>query len=50
MQDEVLGKTKATLFRKGGMEIGDFVDTRGNVYNLDQLRARDAAAFARAGL
>src|SRR5690625_4911369 len=51
VQDEVLGPTKGKLFRDGGMSIDRFVDERtGYVYNLDELRKRDAEAFARAGL
>lgn len=51
VQDEVLGPTKGKLFRDGGMSVDRFVDERtGHVYSLDELRKRDAEAFARAGL
>lgn len=49
-QNEVLGVTKAKLFRDGGLQLDRFVNNRGHVYTLDELRVRDAAAFAKAGL
>jgi SPP1 gp7 family putative phage head morphogenesis protein len=49
-QDEVLGPTRAKLFRDGGLTLDRFVDPTGHEYTLDQLRAMDARAFARAGL
>ncbi|KAA0970301.1 phage head morphogenesis protein [Aureimonas fodinaquatilis] len=49
-QEEVLGVTKARLFRRGNMPIDRFVDKTGAEYTLDDLRQRDAAAFVRAGL
>jgi len=39
-QDEVLGPTRARLFREGGVPLDKFVDASGKQYNLDQLRAR----------
>ncbi len=49
-QDEVLGKSKAKLFRKGGLSLDRFVDASGQEYTLEQLRRREAAAFAQAGI
>jgi hypothetical protein len=49
-QDEVLGPTRAQLFRDGGMTLDRFVDNSGHEYTLDQLRQRDPAAFKRADL
>jgi SPP1 gp7 family putative phage head morphogenesis protein len=49
-QNEVLGVTKAKLFRDGGLKLDRFVNNQGHVYTLDELRVRDAAAFAKAGL
>lgn len=46
-QDEVLGKTKGQLFREGGLTLERFVDFKGDVYTLDQLRAREREAFAK---
>lgn len=50
VQAEVLGKTKAELFRKGGMDLDRFVNQSGNEYTLEQLKRRDARAFKRAGI
>lgn len=49
-QDEILGKAKGRLFRRGGLRLDRFVDTSGREYTLAELRRRDAAAFARAGI
>jgi hypothetical protein len=49
-QDEVLGKTKATLFRDGKLPLSRFVSRQGHSYTLDELRARNAEAFIKAGL
>jgi hypothetical protein len=44
-QDEVLGLERAKLFR-GGMNIQKFVDDRGVLLDLDQLKAREGMALA----
>lgn len=49
-QDEVLGPVRARLFRKGGLALDRFATDRGRWLTLDELRARDAKAFERAGL
>lgn len=49
-QDEILGTTKARLFRRGGLQLDRFVDRSGAEYTLDELRRREADAFERAGL
>lgn len=49
-QDEVLGKTKGKLFRDGGLTLDRFVNDKGHVYTLDELKQRDKSAFERAGL
>lgn len=49
-QDDILGKTKGQLFRKGGLTLERFVDRNGRELNLAELRAKNAAAFAKAGL
>ena len=49
-QDDILGKTKGQLFRKGGLTLDRFVDRNGRELNLAELRAKNAAAFAKAGL
>ncbi|KNY20438.1 hypothetical protein AKJ13_22320 [Methylobacterium sp. ARG-1] len=50
LQDEVLGKAKGLLFRKGGLTVDKFVDRSGHAYTLDELRRREAGAFRKAGL
>lgn len=49
-QEEVLGKTKAKLFRDGGLSLDRFSNNQGNSYTLEQLKIRDAEAFKKAGL
>lgn len=49
-QGEVLGVTKAKLFRDGKLSIDRFVNRRGNELTLEELRRRDPTAFDRAGL
>jgi SPP1 gp7 family putative phage head morphogenesis protein len=50
VQVDILGNTKARLFRDGGLRIDRFVDRFGHEYTIDQLKARNKAAFVRAGL
>jgi SPP1 gp7 family putative phage head morphogenesis protein len=50
VQDEVLGKAKGQLFRKGGLTMDRFIDTTGAEYTLDELRRREKQAFEKAGL
>ncbi len=45
-QDEVLGKTKGRLFREG-LPLDRFVNERGKVYNLKELKQRDSEIFAK---
>lgn len=45
--EEVLGKTKAKLFNDGGLTLDRFVDFKGEVYTLDELRKHESAAFAK---
>jgi SPP1 gp7 family putative phage head morphogenesis protein len=49
-QDDVLGKTKGALFRRGGLKLERFVDETGKSYNLKQLAQREAQSFKDAGL
>jgi SPP1 gp7 family putative phage head morphogenesis protein len=49
-QNEILGVTKAKLFRDGGLTLDRFVSNKGHVYTLEQLKQRDALAFKKAGL
>lgn len=49
-QESAIGKTRASLVRNGGMKISKFNDMTGRQLSLDELRALDAEAFARAGV
>lgn len=49
-QDDVLGPTKAKLFRQGKLKLNDFVDKSGRPFDLDDLARRFGEAFRRAGL
>lgn len=49
-QDEVVGPTRGALMRTGKLEFDRLFDNRGQYLTLDQLRERDASAFAKAGL
>lgn len=50
VQDDVLGATRARLFRSGGLKLDRMTDNRGEVLTLDELRQRDASSFRAAGL
>ena len=49
-QDDVLGKTKGRLFRRGGLKLDKFVDRTGAELNLSELAGKHAEAFRAAGL
>lgn len=49
-QDDMLGPSRAKLFRDGELTLDRFVDRNGAEYTLDELRRREAEAFRRAGL
>ena len=49
-QDDVLGKSRAELLRKGDLSLADLYSAKGSPLTLDQLRERHAAAFRKAGL
>jgi hypothetical protein len=44
---EVLGPVRAQLLKDGKLELEDFYSATGEFLTLDQMRARDAAAFAK---
>jgi SPP1 gp7 family putative phage head morphogenesis protein len=46
VQNDILGAKRAALFR-GGMPIDRFVDNKGRTLTLAQLKAQDAAGFAK---
>jgi len=49
-QAEILGETRASLFRDGGLSLDRFTDYRGGRYTVADLRRLDAEAFRRAGV
>jgi len=49
-QDEVLGKTKGALFRRGDLSLDKFVDRRGNELTITDLRGRHPGAFDAANI
>lgn len=49
-QDEVLGKTRGALFRRGKLPISKFVDASGQTLTLDELRKVEPEVFNRVKL
>lgn len=49
-QNDVLGPTRGTLFRKGGLTLPKFVNRAGDEIPLAELAQRERAAFIAAGL
>jgi hypothetical protein len=49
-QDDVLGKTKARLFRDGGLTLDKFVNRAGDELTIRDLARRHKEAFKAAGL
>lgn len=49
-QTEVLGVTRAKLFREGRISIGRFVDSQGATLTLDQLRKLEPMVFEDLGI
>lgn len=49
-QEEILGPTKAKLFRDGGLKLDKFVDFNGKELTLAQLQDRYPESFEKAGL
>lgn len=49
-QADILGASRAALFRTGGLKVDRFTDHKGKVLTLAELRARDAEGFKEAGL
>lgn len=50
VQQEVLGKTRFTMYQSGNIRFEAFTDQLGRRYTLGELRAKDSEAFRRAGL
>jgi SPP1 gp7 family putative phage head morphogenesis protein len=49
-QDDVLGKTRGALFRRGGIKIEQFTDRNRATYTLDDLKRNNASAFEKANV
>lgn len=49
-QDEILGVTKAKLFRDGGLSLDKYVAANGTELTLPQMAAKYSDAFRKAGL
>lgn len=50
IQDDILGKARGALFRRGGLTLDKFVDIRGNTLTLSDLAKTNRRAFVQAGL
>jgi NAD:arginine ADP-ribosyltransferase./Phage Mu protein F like protein. len=50
VQDEALGPSRGALFRSGGLSVDRFTNRAGDELSLEQLKAKEDAAFGRAGL
>lgn len=50
VQGDVLGPSRAALFRTGGLKIDRFTDNKGRVLTLVELRSKDLEAFKDSGL
>jgi hypothetical protein len=50
IQDDILGPTRAKLFREGGLTLDRFVGREGDELTLEELRRRNREAWERAGL
>jgi len=46
IQNDILGETKARLFRSGKFEIDEFVDNKGTPLSLDEMRGLDPDLMA----
>lgn len=49
-QDDVLGKTKGALFRRGGLQLDQFVDHSGKELTLPELKSKFPDAFEEANV
>lgn len=47
VQDEILGKAKGALFRRGGLPLDRFSDRAGREYTLEELKVRDREIWNR---
>ncbi len=49
-QNEILGETRGKLMRDGGLSLQDMYSQKGSYLTLEELRAKSASAFKKAGL
>jgi hypothetical protein len=49
-QDDILGATRGKLMREGGLTLDRFYSDKGRYLTIEELRQRDAEAFAKAGV
>lgn len=49
-QKDVLGATRAKLFKDGKLTLDKFIDDEGNTLTLDELKKKEPEAFKRAGI
>lgn len=49
-QNETLGKTRARLYRVGGLTLDKFIDVSGRPLTLQELYQQDKLAFTKAGI
>ena len=50
VQVDALGKTRAKLFRDGGLDISQFTVRNDYELTLDQLKSKEPSAFLKAGI
>jgi hypothetical protein len=50
VQRDILGESRYQLWRNGKLPLKSFVSRSGEELTLDQLKGREKAAWARAGL
>lgn len=49
-QDDILGRTRGALFRRGGVKIDQFTDRNRATYTIDDLKRNNASAFEKANV
>jgi hypothetical protein len=49
-QDDILGRSRGALFRRGELPIDRFTDRSGREYTLEELQRREAEAWETANL
>lgn len=49
-QDDILGKTRGALFRRGGIKIEQFTDRNRATFTIDDLKRNNASSFEKANI